>query len=181
MVLLLKHPEQNETDGWGIHGKVSDSHSHRLRAQLGHCMRCILNKHVKQEPVQGPGVGGLMGALGKVFTTPCLERWSAVGALHPVGEAECRDNPRMEPRQRRPCQAGPQSQWMKERVLLSHQLPPADQRAVFQRALRTSPRFLFTLFKELFPSVSVSPRQALFRVEHEADQEKAAVPRGAVN
>ena len=51
-----------------------------------------------------------MGALGKVLTTLCLERWSTVGAFHPVGEAECGDNPRMEPRQRRLCQVGPQSQ-----------------------------------------------------------------------
>ena len=66
-------------------------------------------------------------------------------------------------------------------MLLSHQPPPCDQRSIFQRVLRTSPCFLFTLFKELFPSVSVSPRQALCRVKHEAGQEKAAVPRGAVN
>ena len=51
-----------------------------------------------------------MGALGKVLTTLCSERCSAVGAFQPVGEAEGRDNPRMEPRQRRLCQVGLQSQ-----------------------------------------------------------------------
>lgn len=34
VVLLLEHPEQNETDGTGLHGQGPDNHSCGLRAQL---------------------------------------------------------------------------------------------------------------------------------------------------
>lgn len=62
--------------------------------------------------------------------------------------------------------------------LRSHQALPSDRRLLFQRLLKTSPRFLRQLFKELFPSISVLPRQALCGAKQEVCQGNGCCTRG---
>lgn len=124
------------------------------------------------------------GASGKASPLCARKPGLQSGLTRPVGEAVCRGQ----------CWGQCQGQRRAEKALpdrspepvneqtdadlRSHQAPPSDHRLLFQRMSKTSPRFLRQLFKEPFPSISVSPRQALCGAKQEVCQGNGCCTQG---